>query len=310
MNISIPASQELVNLYQSRFSPSTVHCKNTGLVDYYTRYLLQKVISVYQFDGIPDNWDKDFFTYVLFGLGYVAVVNTDRFGVIPQACGLTGYNVFYRPNKVIITNPLISNGAMTDLIIGRDCSLIKMQPDYGSIMDMITMYADLMALSLETASVNLLNSKLSYVFTAENKAMAESFKAMYDKIQSGDPMVVLDKNLFRDDGQRSWDAFSQNVGANYIVTDILNDMKSIEDRFNTDIGIPNANTQKRERLVTDEVNVNNVDTQSKVLLWLDTIIKGLEQTNDLFGLNLSVRYRYDNSQELRSAIRAQEVSYE
>ena len=74
MNISIPASQELVNLYQSRFSPSTVHCKNTGLVDYYTRYLLQKVISVYQFDGIPDHWDKDFFTYVLFGLGYVAQI--------------------------------------------------------------------------------------------------------------------------------------------------------------------------------------------------------------------------------------------
>ena len=123
-------------------------------------------------------------------------------------------------------------------------------------------------------------------------------------------MVVLDKNLFRDDGQRSWDAFNQNVGANYIVTDILNDMKSIEDRFNTDIGIPNANTQKRERLVTDEVNVNNVDTQSKVLLWLDTISKGLQQTNELFNLNLSVRYRYDNSSQLRSALRESEVSYE
>lgn len=39
--------------------------------------------------------------------------------------------------------------------------------------------------------------------------------------------------------------------------------------FDTDIGIPNANTDKRERLITDEVNSNNAETLSKCALWLD-----------------------------------------
>jgi hypothetical protein len=110
-------------------------------------------------------------------------------------------------------------------------------------------------------------------------------------------MAVLDKDLYNEDGNRSWDAFSQNLGQNYITDRILDDMKKIEDRFNTDIGIPNANTQKRERLITDEVNANNIDTESKVRLWLETMQRDVEKVNAMFGLNLSVKYRYEKEGE-------------
>lgn len=291
MNLNIPADYDRINVYNSQMSPSTVHCSNTELVEYYKRYLLQKVISVYDFQGFPKIWSKSYFTYVLFGIGYITVFETDRYGVIPQACGLSGYNVFYEPTNAIVANPLIE--FKNDLRFGYNCELVKMQPDYSGIMDMVTNYADLMALAWETASVNLVNSKMAYVFASSNKAGAETFKKMYDQINQGNPAVFIDKDMFNLDGSRNWDYVTQNIGANYIVGDILADLKNIEDRFNTDIGIPNANTQKRERLITDEVNANNVDTKAKVILWLETIREGLEKVNEMFGLNLSVKYRYD-----------------
>lgn len=293
MRLDIPADYDRINLYNSSFSPSTVHCSNTALVNYYTRYLLQKVISVYDFQGLPETWSKSFFNFILFGVGYVVVFNTDRYGVIPQACGLSGYNIYYEPTNAIVTNPKISFKGSDELKIGVNCELIKMQPDYGSIMDMISVYADLLALAQETAAVNLVNSKMAYVFASDNKAGAETFKKMYDQINAGNPAVFIDNKMYKLDGSKNWDVFTQNVGGNYIVTDLLADMKNIEDRFNTDIGIPNANTQKRERLITDEVNANNVDTKAKVILWLETIREGLQKVNDMFGLNISVKYRYD-----------------
>lgn len=293
MRLDIPADYDRINLYNSSFSPSTVHCSNTALVNYYTRYLLQKVISVYDFQGLPETWSKSFFNFILFGVGYVVVFNTDRYGVIPQACGLSGYNIYYEPTNAIVTNPKISFKGSDELKIGVNCELIKMQPDYGSIMDMISVYADLLALAQETAAVNLVNSKMAYVFASDNKAGAETFKKMYDQINAGNPAVFIDNKMYKLDGSKNWDVFTQNVGGNYIVTDLLADMKNIEDRFNTDIGIPNANTQKRERLITDEVNANNVDTKAKVILWLETIREGLEKVNDMFDLNISVKYRYD-----------------
>lgn len=283
---------DFINRYTARFSPSTVHCKNTLLVNYFVRYLVQKVISVFEFLNIPEEWALNYFEYVLICRGYVGILKTDEFGVIPQDCGLGGFTIFYQPKYITVANPLLPG--VKQPVIGEECEVIKMQPDYGSIMDLVGTYADLMALCLESAGVNLLNSKLSYVFAAGNKTQAESFKKMFDKIASGEPSVFVDKNLFNEDGSRNWDVFFQNLKQNYVASDILNDMKTLEDQFNTAIGIPNANTQKRERLITDEVNANNIETEAKIGLWLETMRRDMRRVNNMFGLDLDVRYRFAN----------------
>lgn len=288
----IPSNYEFENLYNSMRSPSTVHCRNTALVEYYTKYLLEKAISVFKFDGLPEKWARNYFEYVLFGYGHIAVINTDKYGVIPQMSGLTGYNVFYQPTIVTIANPLLDG--LKTLEIGTQCEIIKLQPNYSGVMDIVTTYADLMALCVETAGINLLNSKMSYIFFSQNKQAAESFKKMYDKVASGEPVAFLDKSLLDDEGNPAWTMFTQNVGQNYITDKILNDLQTIEDQFNTDIGIPNANTQKKERLIVDEVNANNTDTNAKVSLWLETMRYDIEKVNRMFGLNLSVSYRFTN----------------
>ena len=286
-----PIYYDHANMLVACNNPNSIHTQNTQLTAYFRRYLLQKAISVFEWK-LPDNWNRDFFLYVLYCWGVVAVIRTDKFGVIPQGCGPTGYNVQYQPTHAIITNPLL-RGILSPQI-GRQCELIKLQPDYGSVMDLVTTYADLMALALETTGANLLNSKLSYVFFAENKTAAESFKKLYDRVASGEPMAVIDKNLLMEDGSPAWQIFTQNVGQNYITDRLLNDMKTLEDQFNTVIGVPNANTQKRERMITDEVNANNVDTQCRVNLWLETMNKDIEQVNKMFGTDIKVKYRYDD----------------
>ncbi len=290
--MNLPVNYEFINQYNAMRSPSTVHCRNTALVEYYTRYLFQKVISVFEFEGLPEEWADNYFKYVLFGYGVIAVIYTDKYGVICQDCGLSGFDVFYQPTRCIIANPHLPG--LKEFKIHENCEIIKLQPDYGSVMDLVTTYADLMALALETTGANLLNSKLSYVFFAENKTAAESFKKLYDRVASGEPMAVIDKNLMLEDGTPAWQMFTQNVGQNYITDRLLNDMKTLEDQFNTVIGVPNANTQKRERMITDEVNANNVDTQCRVNLWLETMNKDIEQVNKMFGTDIKVKYRYDD----------------
>ena len=101
----------------------------------------------------------DYFTYTLFITGFISVVETDRFGIIPQHCSLWGYDVFYRPTNCIVNNPLIRQ--ILEPRIGVNCSLIKMQPDYCGAWDLISYYADMMALCSETAAVNTAGAPLS-----------------------------------------------------------------------------------------------------------------------------------------------------
>lgn len=283
-----PFDYQTLNYYNASRSPSTVHVKNTRLRRYFRKYLFQKAISVFKWQ-LPEEWDKDYFLYTLFGLGYIAVVDTDQYGVICQGGALGGYNLYYRPSYIIITNPLIKGTITANL--DTDCALIKLQPDYGSIMDLVGYYADQLAIAAESLGINMLNVKSGTVFGAESKAKAESYKKMYDTLSDGDPAVVIDKKLLDDQGKPTWFPFTQHIKESYVVTDILSDMRKIESMFDTDIGIPNANTDKRERLITDEVNANNVETATRCELWLETLRKGIDKANSKYGLSISVDWR-------------------
>lgn len=283
-----PYDYNIENVYNSVVNPSTVHYIDNGTAKFYVRYFLQKAMSVFKWE-LPELWDKDYFLYTLYTWGFIAILKTDRFGVIPQQCTLTGYNVFYAPKRITVTNPIMPETVERD--IDTDCVLLKLTPDYAGILDLIYFYASKMALASSAVNVNLLNSKLAYLFTAKNKSVAESFKKMYDQIASGEPASIIDRNLLDPDGNKTWDFFSQNLHENYIASDILADMRKIEQQFDTDIGIPNANTDKRERLITDEVNANNVETATRCELWLEELKKGCEKVKTMFDVDISVDWR-------------------
>lgn len=288
MQAGAPIYYDHANLMTSFVQPNTVHSQNTALVAYFRRYLLQKAISVFKWE-LPETWSRDYFLYVLYCWGVVAVIETDRYGVIPQGCGLKGYNVMYQPTNAIIANPLLRG--VLEPRIGVECELFKLQPDFGGIMDLVNSTAEDLALCSEAVSMNVINSKLSYVFAAGNKAAAQSFKHLYDEIAEGNPAVVLDNRLFTKDGKPSWVAFSQDLKSNFIAPDLVDTMHEIEARFDQQIGIPSANRDKKERLTTDEVNVNNVDTYSKCALWLESLQESAERVNAMFGTQISVDWR-------------------
>lgn len=292
--MNLPFYYDYKNARNSTVNPSTVHIRDTGLQRYFARYLLQKTISVFKWD-MPKTWSRNYLLYTLYCWGYVAVINTDKFGVIPQQCTLGGFDVFYQPKFATVANPLLRG--ILNPVIGKQCELLRLQPDYGGVMDIVNFYADMLALSAETAGTNLLNSKLAYVFASDGKAGAESFKKLYDQIASGEPAAYIDKNLYRDDGTPTWNFFNQNLKETYIAGDILNDMRLWEMKFDNEIGIPTTNTTKKERLITDEANSAIEESRTKAQLWLDELQESCRKINNMFGIRLWVDWREDNARD-------------
>lgn len=286
---NIPVGYEYINEYASSISPSGIHTRNNALFYYYQRYLLQKAMSVFKWE-LPKEWNKSYFLYTLYCTGNIAIFHTAEYGTIPQWCTFTGYNIYRAPVKIVATP--IGAPKSYERTIDKDCVLLRMSPDYGSIMDLINIYADKLSLCSESADMNLLNSHLAYVFHAKDKAEAETFKCLFDEIASGKPAVVAGK---KNDSlsENSWETFSQNLRQNYIASDILEDMKKIENDFCTQIGLPNANTTKKERMLMDEVNANNAETQCLASQWLEFLKAGCESANKMFGLALSVDWRFE-----------------
>lgn len=290
--IGAPYFYDIYDLYNTHISPSTVHPSDNKTAFYFRRYLLQRAMSVFKWK-MPELWDrkaKNYFLYGLYCFGFMAIIRTDKYGVIPQHCTLTGYDVFYQPTNVVINNPIINSDLQPR--IGEQCALIKLQPDYGGILDIISYYADQLALLAEAVNVNALNSKLSFAFGASNKAAAESLKKMYDNYASGEPAIFFDKQLTDPKtGELNIQFINNDVRNSYIITDLLNDIRTVMNHFDTDIGIPNANLNKRERMLSDEIAANDMETKSLCELWLENLQIGCKQANEMFGTDLNVDWR-------------------
>lgn len=286
----MPYSYEMINLFNSSYSPSTLHTKNTQMFAFFKKYLLEKVMSVFEFE-LPEMWDKNYFLYSLFLNGYLAIVNTDKFGVICQHCGLRGYNIYYNPTHAIIVNPLLTG--ILEPKIGTQCSLIRLQPNYSGVSDIVNYYADNMAMTAETCEMNIMNSKLSFLFAVRGKSQAESMKKILDQVMRGELGVFYDEKLKMGNDNIPLDFFNNDLKKNFIAPELQDTLRRWEEMFCNEVGIPNIRSDKKERMIVDEVNSNNIECFTKAELWLETLKEGVEQTNKMFNLDLSVKLRHN-----------------
>lgn len=286
----MPYSYEMINLFNSSYSPSTLHTKNTQMFTFFKKYLLEKVMSVFEFE-LPEMWDKNYFLYSLFLNGYLAIVNTDKFGVICQHCGLRGYNIYYNPTHAVIVNPLLTG--ILEPKIGTQCSLIRLQPNYSGVSDIVNYYADNMAMTAETCEMNIMNSKLSFLFAVRGKSQAESMKKILDQVMRGELGVFYDEKLKMGNDNIPLDFFNNDLKKNFIAPELQDTLRRWEEMFCNEVGIPNIRSDKKERMIVDEVNSNNIECFTKAELWLETLKEGVEQTNKMFNLDLSVKLRHN-----------------
>lgn len=284
---SIPF-QDLLNQFFARKPKDVDGVANTSAM-YYRMKLLKLILQRFKFEGLPETWDSDYFLEHLFLDGVICITDTSA-GVLALKTGVTGVGIFDQPTECIIVNPVLGQMRRT---INEDCALVKIQLDYQGVGWILNRYSTMLAMCDSSIAVNLLNTKATFVFGATSKAQAETFKAIFDKISMGEPAVFTSENnttLIKEQ------MFTMPAKENFIADDVQLLKRKIINEFLTDIGISNANTDKRERLVTDEVNANNDEIVANIWHWYDNINEGLNKANELFGLNLSCKIRkYEGS---------------
>ena len=252
---------------------------------YYRRWMLRKVFAVFEWGGVPETWDLDYLQTHLFLDGGICITDTDM-GVLALQTGWSGINVYNHPTECIIANPVLGSLRRT---IGKDCVLMKLQYDYSGIGYLLDRYSYMLAACDEAISVNLMNSKVAYVFQAETKAQAKTIEKAYDDIMLGKPMVVLKDNALM--SSRGNDVFFNRVKENFIAQDVEILKHMIVNDFLTEIGVANSNADKRERVQSIEVQANNQVTGVNIVHWMENIENGIFEANNMFGLDLSIRVR-------------------
>lgn len=292
----VPFNYSNCNLINGTVTPSTVKNCNNATFAYWERTLFQRASYSIVMNNLP--WSgsvKDFLFWALFRSGYVAVFDTDKFGLSFQPCTLTGFDFYYQPVKAIVSNPVLQG----EFTIGEDCEILKLTPDYMGIWDIIYRYASKLAMIDSAIDMSIINNKFSFAIAAGSKSGAEAVKKIYDKINSGEPLVVYDKSALlteeeirtgKDNSVRLFER--SNLKQSYLTSDQLADQKTILRQFDEEIGIPSLPYEKKERMTQYESESNVNASQSRINVWIDTLNESAELINSMFNLHMSFKSRY------------------
>ena len=276
------------NLSSDRFLdnfPKKVEGLNNISYFYYREVLLTKFYSVIRPVNFPIYWDIDYVYDCLFNEGYLCITDT-KADVLPLKCGIGGVNLFNKPTTCFIANPILGTFNRT---IDDNCVLLyfwNLYGEYRNINNLITRYATKMANIDGSIDISLINSRVAHVFEADSEGMKRTIEKIYDDVSSGQPAIVMKKGQKSTFNEKTMQRDFLNVKNTFIGNDLMTMKRSIMNEFLTEIGIQNANTDKRERLNGDEVNSNNQETNALIDVWLETLNKCCDKVNDMFNLDI------------------------
>lgn len=289
--IDIPMDFEGLNQYNSMRSVAG-RVQNDLNTQFYMRALWQRAIAGTKF-RLPKSWRKAkrYFKNVLFSLGYIGVIDTPKYGVIPQICGFSGYGLFLQPTTMLVNQPLVQ----FEGTIGDNCEIIHLCGDFRGIWDIVEHYAIRLSVAITSVDCALINERVSLLAAGKNKAASETLKYLFERISAGEPFSVYDQKTLKSDGLTDDDpiwTFSQDVANQYVSDKLLADIDTILMQFDKEIGIA-AVGEKKERMLTDEIAMQNEDACARSSTWFENLSDSFDLVNELFPeLNLSFTMKY------------------
>ena len=120
---------------------------------------------------------------------------------------------------------------------------------------------------------------------------------MLDLANKGEPAVIFDMKLNNDPTDKDipfqiWDR--GNLKNSYLTSDQLQDFQTLMYLFDSEIGIPTEPYQKKERMVTSEVEMKQADALARSETWIKTLQSSINEVKKLYpDIKLSAELHYD-----------------
>lgn len=258
------------------------YLNNRTYTDYFYRLMLL-ARAVFKWENLPNNINEKWIEKYLFYHGDCMFYNDKTKGLMVARCTKEGLNHYEEP---ITLRPVVNGAAdMSAYDNDTECVLIMNNDACIPTLPTIELYAYRLAEISRTIDTNIKLQKTSTLIRCSDKQRL-SLKNVYDQWSGNEPVIWGDKAL---DTSDTFEAISTEAP---IVFDKLQIQKhSIWNECMTFLGVNNANMDKRERLVDDEVQANNEQIELSANVFLKAREEACERINKVFGTSIKVSMR-------------------
>lgn len=256
---------------------------NATYIQYFNR-LVELSVSVFEWQGLPETVDPRYLELHLFQNGSVVYFRDEVMGDLCLDCIANGqFDVYGNP----ISRRAYSSYNQYQKTLNESDSVIiwnnyLRQP---SVLD-VKMFAKRLYNLDRIIDVNA-NAQKTPVLVQGTEKQRLTLVNLYKEFDGNAPFIFGDKNL----DLNSLRAISTN--APYVADKLYQLKTQIWNEALTYLGISNLNIQKKERMITDEVQRNQGGTIASRYSRLEARREAVDKINRMFGTDISVDYRED-----------------
>ena len=245
----------------------------------YERFL-NIALNRFKWENLPIGLDSEDLEMMLISKGQVMAFNHPILGLTILPCyGKLDYNIYNKPVAFEVYGYNFHDTISID-----DGVRIKNNSRCYSELEMIEIFSHRMNEIEQIQDVNLFQQSIPFIVAGDEKNKL-TIKNLISSIKEHKLAIWIKKGL----SLTSDDVL--NTTSPFILDKLQDHKKAIENEFLTYLGINNANTDKKERLIVDEVNANNDFILVNLDHMFDERQKAVEEINKKFGLNITVEKR-------------------
>lgn len=255
-------------------------------IDYLNR-LKEYALNMFEWINLPKTVDARFIELVLFEEGKINFFEDKLIGFLALRVNESGkQNVYNEFNKKYI---YANNGFSRVRNLRNSVTIYNnylRTPTYTTV----NLYAIRLARVTRAIDLNIEAQKTPILITCpENQKL--SLKNVYEQYKGNAPVIYTDSEFNLDSVK------VLKTDAPFVVDKLTLYKHDLWNEVMTFLGVNNSNQDKKERLVANEVDANDEQIEQARFNMLDARKDACKKINDMFGLNIDVKFRNDNVQK-------------
>lgn len=262
---------------------------NRLIYNFYYNQLKNIALNAIEWVNLPKEIDYRFLELHLQEMGYILFFYEDIVGeyMVSRCTYGSPLDVYDRPR---LRKAYATNGYQRYLT-SQNSILIYNNFIHEPMETIIRLYAEELYQCHMTIRINRNGQKTPFIIPV-NEQQKLSMSNMYDQYDGNMPAMFVAKH------HNPEEMLPVMTPAPYLLDKLDTHYNMIVNRFLSYVGIENANSDKKERLVSTEVDANNGLIENSRNQFINARMQGSKQINEMFGLNVYPRY----NSELASSV--------
>ena len=244
--------------------------------------MLNKSLTMFEWKNLPDTLPAVEIEKQLQTNGYSIIAKVQG-NIYAFQGGFSGQDPYNQPTTAIVNNPSLKyNGTFT---INENCVIIKNDDMQQGLIHIYNKYGTLLIENQITMLMTDYNYRIPFTISSKDDSTTQSAREYLQKVIDGSLGVIGEAKLF--------DALkvtpTNNKGVNSFA-DLYGYQQFIEAQLNNTIGLATNNNMKRERLTTNEIEVNKNASYPLIDNMLRNRKQAVEKINKMFDLDIDVEF--------------------